>query len=480
MEGWDGMHFQVYVVPPIVQGYADILFIHADATDATSAQMLLSNGSKFWYQGSHGWWSASSGYEPGRIVHTVSGDFTGNNLTDYAQVYDFGYQPEGYYLTKVYVFRNMGSYFVKETWWEPGNYNAQMVVGAAAGDFNADGKDDLMLVYDYGQLPDGTYLTRAHGLVSNGSSFSYSFWWSSGNYNAQRIVGTAAGDLNNDGRSDLVLVYDYGQQLNGTYLTRVHGLVSDGSNLNFSYWWSSGNYNAQNIVGVACGKYNNDGYDDVALVYDHGTQPNGTKLMRIHGLVSNGSNLSFSYWYSSGNYNAQAVKFVASRDYNYDGYDDMVLAYGYTSTTLHTFLSDGSNFNWSGGSSSWWRDLNYPLDDVVGMVAGFFNEAYHPAPKAGYADGNGSPLPERFILNQNYPNPFNPTTTISYSLPQASDVTLDVFNILGQRVTTLINQKQEAGEHTITWDASQFSSGVYFYRLQTGEATETKKMILLK
>ncbi|MDD5039984.1 MAG: T9SS type A sorting domain-containing protein [Patescibacteria group bacterium] len=93
---------------------------------------------------------------------------------------------------------------------------------------------------------------------------------------------------------------------------------------------------------------------------------------------------------------------------------------------------------------------------------------------------DGNILPITFTLSQNYPNPFNPVTTISYSLPDAAHVTLDVYNILGQRVTVLVDGDQPAGEYSITWDASQYSSGVYFYRLATFEAVETKKMLLLK
>ncbi|RJO59136.1 T9SS C-terminal target domain-containing protein, partial [Candidatus Parcubacteria bacterium] len=89
-------------------------------------------------------------------------------------------------------------------------------------------------------------------------------------------------------------------------------------------------------------------------------------------------------------------------------------------------------------------------------------------------------LPTVFALKQNQPNPFNPATTISYSLPQATQVTLHVYNLLGQRVATLVNERQAAGEHAVSWDASQYSSGVYLYRITAGEAVQTKKMLLLK
>jgi flagellar hook assembly protein FlgD len=80
----------------------------------------------------------------------------------------------------------------------------------------------------------------------------------------------------------------------------------------------------------------------------------------------------------------------------------------------------------------------------------------------------------------NFPNPFNPTTTIWYSLPTSSHVTLEIYNVLGQRVTLLVDREQGAGAHTAMWDASSAPSGVYFYRLSTSDLTETRKIMLLK
>jgi flagellar hook assembly protein FlgD len=80
----------------------------------------------------------------------------------------------------------------------------------------------------------------------------------------------------------------------------------------------------------------------------------------------------------------------------------------------------------------------------------------------------------------NYPNPFNPATTISFALPQTGYAKLDVYNALGQLVATLVDRSLEAGVHAVTWDASGQSSGLYLYRLTTGDFSETKKMLLLK
>lgn len=89
-------------------------------------------------------------------------------------------------------------------------------------------------------------------------------------------------------------------------------------------------------------------------------------------------------------------------------------------------------------------------------------------------------LPEKYVLGNNYPNPFNPSTTIEFSLPERADVQLNVFNIIGKKVATLVSEELQAGEHTVRFDASQLSSGMYFYRIQAGDFVSTQKMMLVK
>jgi hypothetical protein len=91
-----------------------------------------------------------------------------------------------------------------------------------------------------------------------------------------------------------------------------------------------------------------------------------------------------------------------------------------------------------------------------------------------------SALPKRMTLSQNYPNPFNPTTKINYSVPKTGYVSLKIYNILGQVVATLFSGEQRAGSYIATFDAAKLASGVYMYRLETGGAAITKKLVLLK
>ena len=89
-------------------------------------------------------------------------------------------------------------------------------------------------------------------------------------------------------------------------------------------------------------------------------------------------------------------------------------------------------------------------------------------------------VPESYALSQNYPNPFNPSTKITYALPTKADVSLKVYNVLGQEAASLVNEFQEAGTYNVDFSAAKLTSGVYFYTLKAGQFAETKKMMLLK
>lgn len=88
--------------------------------------------------------------------------------------------------------------------------------------------------------------------------------------------------------------------------------------------------------------------------------------------------------------------------------------------------------------------------------------------------------PNKFALEQNYPNPFNPSTTITFSIPQKSEVSVKIFDILGKEITTLVNETKDAGKYDVNFNASNLASGVYFYSIKAGNFNETKKMTLIK
>jgi hypothetical protein len=89
-------------------------------------------------------------------------------------------------------------------------------------------------------------------------------------------------------------------------------------------------------------------------------------------------------------------------------------------------------------------------------------------------------VPKTFSLDQNFPNPFNPSTIINYELPVRNDVELTIYNLIGEKVTTLVSKNQSAGKYSVEWDASGVASGVYYYKISAGEFQAVRKMVLLR
>ena len=153
----------------------------------------------------------------------------------------------------------------------------------------------------------------------------------------------------------------------------------------------------------------------------------------------------------------------------------------------------GTGLSWSSDSGTTWKANNGGLPTAweatisalavsgQNLIAATWMGIYRA--KLSYVTGVNTSLndlPEAFKLDQNYPNPFNPSTTIRYSLPQRSRVSLTVFNTLGQQVATLVNEAQEADYHDVRFDGSGLASGVYFYRIMAGTFVATKKLLLIR
>ena len=104
---------------------------------------------------------------------------------------------------------------------------------------------------------------------------------------------------------------------------------------------------------------------------------------------------------------------------------------------------------------------------------------YNETP-AGLEISDEAPIATRFELGQNYPNPFNPTTHIRFNIPETANTKLTVFNVMGEKVATLVNSVMQAGGHTVSWNASSMPTGVYFYQLESANFSQTKKLLLVK
>ena len=132
---------------------------------------------------------------------------------------------------------------------------------------------------------------------------------------------------------------------------------------------------------------------------------------------------------------------------------------------------DGSGNKWI-GTGGWTFFGNYGGGLAVYKEGGVVSVEENPTLR--------EIVPNKYLLSQNYPNPFNPSTTIKYSVPKLSFVTIKIYDVLGSEIATLVNEEKPIGTYALNWNAANLSSGVYFYLLQAGDFVQTKKMILLK
>jgi ligand-binding sensor domain-containing protein len=155
----------------------------------------------------------------------------------------------------------------------------------------------------------------------------------------------------------------------------------------------------------------------------------------------------------------------------------------FAGTWRGVFLSTNNGTNWTVINNDL-MDLYVESLAVSGtnLFAGTFNGVWRRSlsDMITNVEDQNTGIPSQFILEQNYPNPFNPSTTIIYSLPTSEFVTLKVYDVLGKEVATLVNEEKPAGSYEVNFNATDLSSGIYFYTLKTGKFSETKKLVLMK
>lgn len=213
-----------------------------------------------------------------------------------------------------------------------------------------------------------------------------------------------------------------------------------------------------------------------------------SKCTGFSRVLFDSSNSNFRMWYSGGNaawdghvgYATAPVTYKAlfkysQSSYNYQFTDQSV---GIITDWLWDF-SDGESSTLRNPLHSYNMQGTYPVTLIVSGPYGSDTSTI-VINIVNAINDNTDNHPHEYVLMQNYPNPFNPVTTISYQLPKSSVVELSIYNLLGQKVATLVDKKQPAGQYQLQWDASGFASGVYYYKLTTENFQQIKKMLLVK
>ena len=311
------------------------------------------------------------------------------------------------------------------------------------GDFNGDGYQDLVI---------SAYRNRDTCLIK--------FYWGGPDFDtvADHVMRSTKlrlgeillplDDFNGDGYDDLLIC----GSTNEPYGIYFGGPEFDDS-LDVVINWRGGYY-VPTSADVA-GDVNNDGYPDLVVGYDFGEEVN---------LYLGGPDID-----------SVMIADVYMSNLLINGENGFLGSFGYYVAGIGDFNGDGA-------------------DDFVAL-----SRTYDPCCWVGqihfFAGWNGTAtdvtqehepgLPSEYHLSQNFPNPFNPSTTIEFELPERCDVSLAVFNVLGQKLVELVRGEMAAGHHTVVWDGrgdngEVLPSGVYFYRISSDQFTESKKMLLLK
>lgn len=246
--------------------------------------------------------------------------------------------------------------------------------------------------------------------------------------------------------------------------------------------------------GIVSGDFNHDSILDLATC-NSGSGGTGAETMSVLLGNSNGTFQNAVTYYGSYSSEFLGTTGITSGDVNNDGNTDLLVS-NYGSNDISVYVNDGAGgfaFNYrvgAGWSPEWpfYADFTgdnikdiatcvttpHPgsLDRSVAIIKGIIPVGIKPIVN--------NKIPSAFRLYQNYPNPFNPVTTIRFDLPEASFTKLTVYDILGREVKTLVKEQMDAGNHEVRWNGTNYSSGLYFFKLSTERYSETKKMILIK
>ncbi len=469
---------------------------------------FLDAGSAYIYSGSTGTllYQKSGPSDNDYMGWSVSGagDVNGDSKDDFIVGAPFADTGDGTPTGSAFVYSGADGTLLYQKDGNNGNLLGTSVAGA--GDVNGDGKDDFII---------GAPLDGPGGLANAGSAFVFSGATGDTLY---RKDGSAAGDflgffvagardVNGDGKADFIIGAPYaspGGLANAGSAYIYSG--ADGTLLYQKDGSASGDLLGLSVAGVQ--DLNGDGKSEFVIGAPFASP--GVLTNAGSAYVYSGVDGALLYQKDgAADLDNLGTSVAGAGDVDGDGKADFFIGAPYADSG--SLVDAGAAYLYSGADGSLLFEKEGSESDLLGSSVAGVGDATGdgkaefilsaPIAQPNGLSGAGTAYvygfvftdapkekllrPLKFELSQNYPNPFNPATTIRYALPKAQKITLEIFNIIGQRVKVLENGEQTAGEHTLTWNGTDekgeiVPSGVYFYKLTGENFRETKKMIFLK
>ena len=429
----------------IIEGYSDVAVLRKSYSSSPLNRIygFVSQGSSFGYKTNFSY----GGYD---FQGITSGDYNGDGIDDisfYRAYGDTDPTPR-----RVFMYISNGSSFSYETDFTHCCYEFK---GISSGDYNGDGKDDIAFFRAGG---DGNpELNRVVVYKSNGPTFSYLTTFT---YSSYDFKGLTSGDFNGDGIDDIAFYRTYDQN-------KVYVFKSNGTSFSYMTSFTYGGYDFQ---GITSGDYNGDGKDDIAFYRAYGDgNPTQNKILIYK---SNGS--SFSHL-TNFTYGSNDFIHITTGDYNGDKLDDIGFIAEGSENQFRIMKSNGSSF-------SYFTSYTYSSYDFEAITSGrFFNYSQSKISSSEdlIEEKESIEVVKDFEI-KNYPNPFNPSTNVVVSIPMQTRLKVEVYNILGQKVSTLFEGKINSGHHNFHFDASSLTSGIYLVRAIHSQGVITQKMLLMK
>ncbi|PIE80006.1 MAG: hypothetical protein CSA15_02380 [Candidatus Delongbacteria bacterium] len=363
-----------------------------------------------------------------------------------------------------------------------------------SGDVNGDGINDLLISSGGPSF----FFNGQINMFLGGEDFdTESDWMKKGDnldFFGQKVT---TGDVNGDGYDEIIILKDKKDNPDyGKIIEIYKGGETFSNSPVWSYSFDDVKYDELYLHLKSNFDFNNDGLDDLLLSYVEDNYTN-SKLILFNGNASSFIEDSFS----SQNVDYR-IESVNVSNYNDDNYSDIIIYYcgGYPGNTIsdHILIS-GNSSNQLTENSNIIKNSEYNISGIIEFLGdvngdGFkdylifdtkndnniFSNRFGVYSKRNFSSINENNIPKTLSLSQNYPNPFNPTTTISFNLPMESNVKLGIYNNKGEMVKELLNGSMKSGNHSIQFNGSSLSSGVYYYKLTAGKENHVKKMMLIK